>query len=220
VSCPHCRGAESLFDERVAERDLRRLRKRGPARTTRILLDALVSDGVGGSSVLDIGGGVGAIPGTLLKAGAKQAVAVDASAAYIRAAKSEAERQGLGELVTYHYGDFVELAPEIAPADVVTLDRVVCCYNDMEALVGTSAERAERLYGLVYPRDTWWNRLGVSLVNIALRVFRSPFRVFIHSPRDVERVIAEKGLERRFHRRTVIWQVVVYERRQGLTKAA
>ena len=45
------------------------------------------------------------------------------------------------------------MSDEIEAADVVTLDRVICCYPDMEALVGRSAERALRLYGLVHPRD-------------------------------------------------------------------
>lgn len=197
----------------MARRDLQQYRNKGPSRTTRILLDALIREGIEGGSLLDIGGGVGAISNALLQAGAAEAVAVDASSAYLEAAKEEAARQGRSERIAFQQGDFVELAPRIAPAEVVTLDRVLCCYDDMEALVGASAERAEDLYGLVYPRDTWWNRLGVALVNIALRLWRGSFRVFVHSPQEVERVVISKGLERSFYRRTMVWQVVVYRRR-------
>jgi hypothetical protein len=56
--------------------------------------------------------------------------------------------------MSFQYGDFVALAPALSAADVVTLDRVICCYDDMPALVGRSAALAERLYGVVYPRDT------------------------------------------------------------------
>jgi SAM-dependent methyltransferase len=213
VGCCQCRGAEAVFDQRMAKRDLWKYRKSGPGRTTRILIEALVAEGVKDATLLDIGGGVGAIPNALLDAGVREVTAVDASGAYLRAAREEARRQGHREQIAYHHGDFVELAPEIPAADLVTLDRAVCCYHDMEALVGASAERAERLYGLVYPRDTWWNRLGISLINFALRLWGSSFRVFVHAPPAVDRVIAGKGLERRFYRETLVWQVVVYARR-------
>ena len=213
MSCCQSQAADAVFDERMAMRDLQQYRKKGPARTTRILLDALIAEGVEGAKLLDIGGGVGGIPNTLLDAGATDAVAVDASSAYLEAARKEAVRRGHDERISYRHGDFVELAPRIEPADVVTLDRVICCYDDMEALVGASAERAEGLYGVVYPRDTWWNRLGIGLINVALRLWRGSFRVFVHSPDAVERVIIGKGLERRFSRQTMVWQVVVYHRR-------
>jgi hypothetical protein len=212
MSCWRCQDVETLFGKRMAERDLRRFRKSGPARTTRILLDALIAEGVEDATLLDIGGGVGAIPNTLLAAGARSAVAVEASTAYLRVARREAERRGHRERTTYHHGDFLELKPEISPADVVTLDRAICCYDDMKGLVGASAERAERLYGVVYPRDVWWNRLGVSLLNLVLRLWGSTFRVFVHPSEAAERVIVAKGFEKRFHRETPVWQIVIYAR--------
>ena len=162
MSCCQCQGIQSLFGERIARHDLKRYRRKGPLETTRILLEALVEAGVEGATLLDIGGGVGAISNGLLIAGAARATVVDASPAYLRTAQAEAERQSHRDRITYRSGDFVALAREIAPADVVTLDRVICCYDDMEALVSASAEKAGRLYGVVYPRDAWWNRLGVS----------------------------------------------------------
>ena len=212
MSCCQCQGIQTMFGEAVAAKDLKRYRRKGPLKTTRILLGALRAEGVRGATLLDIGGGVGAISNALLDAGATRATVVDASPAYLQAAKTEAERQGHRDRITYRYGDFVEVAPEVPSADVVTLDRVICCYDEMEALVSTSAERAERLYGVVYPRDTWWDRLGVSLVNFACRARRNPFRVFVHSPAAVERVIRDKGLTRRFYRTTAIWQVAVFAR--------
>lgn len=212
MSCCQCRGIQTLFGERIARKDLKRYRKKGPPHTTQVLLDALKADGVQGATLLDIGGGVGAIPNELLRAGIARATAVDASSAYVEAAQSEARRQGHAGRVEYHFGDFVNLAPRITAADVVTLDRVICCYDDMEALVSVSAERARRLYAVVYPRDTWWNRLGASLVNLACGVQRNAFRVYIHPPEAVERVIHGKGLARRFYRTTPLWQVAVYGR--------
>jgi hypothetical protein len=168
--------------------------------------------GVDGMTLLDIGGGIGAIQHKLLEAGAKAATNVEASTAYIEAAKEEAERQGQADRVTYHCGDFVDLAPGIAPADIVTLDRVICCYHDMQDLVGQSSARAQRFYGLVYPRDTWWMRVGITLLNLVLWVRRSPFRTFLHTTQAVEAVVRGNGLEQRFYEKTLVWQVVVYAR--------
>lgn len=212
MSCCQCQGLRTVFDERIARRELERYRRKGPSKTTRILLEAVRAEGVAGGSLLDIGGGVGAISNELLEAGVTRADVVDASGAYLQAARNEAERRGNQERISFHFGDFVEVAPEIGPADVVTLDRVICCYDDMDALVSASAERARRLYALVYPRESWWNRFGVEVVNLSCRVRRNPFRAFVHSSEAVERVIRGKGLERRFHRTTVFWQVAVYGR--------
>lgn len=212
MSCCQCRGIETLFGERTARRDLQRYRRKGPLTTTRILLDALKREGVRSATLLDIGGGVGAISNELLRAGAARATVVDASPAYLEAAEEESQRQGHHARIEYHRGDFVEVAPRLEPSDIVTLDRVICCYDEMEALVSASARRARRLYGLVYPRDTWWNRLGISLANFACRVRGTSFRVFVHPPDAVDRIIREAGLTRCFYRTTSIWQVVVYAR--------
>ncbi|MGE5101239.1 MAG: methyltransferase domain-containing protein, partial [Deltaproteobacteria bacterium] len=76
--------------------------------------------GVDGASLLDIGGGVGAIHHTLLDAGATNARHVDVSPDYINAAREEAGRRGHADRVLFLRGDFVQLAPEVADADVVT----------------------------------------------------------------------------------------------------
>ncbi|MFQ5859762.1 MAG: hypothetical protein ACE5LU_29555, partial [Anaerolineae bacterium] len=148
----------------------------------------------------------------LLRAGASTAINIDASPAYLEAAEEEAERQGFADRVTSHAGDFVDLAPEIPPADVVTLDRVICCYHDMEALVGLSSARARRLYGLIYPRDTWWVKMAGPIANFYFWLRRNPFRIFFHPTEAVEAVLRSNGLERRFCRKTFVWQVVVYGR--------
>ena len=139
MDCCQCRGIESQFDQNEAKRKLREYRRHGPARTTRILLDALMAEHIQGLTLLDIGGGIGAIQHALLKAGVSRAVDIDASSAYLSAAKSEAARQGYADRISYQHGNFVDLADSISPADIVTLDRAICCYHDMPALVGRSS---------------------------------------------------------------------------------
>ncbi len=43
MSCSHCQGAEKIFDAGTARGDLEDYRRHGPAKTTRILLDAIRS---------------------------------------------------------------------------------------------------------------------------------------------------------------------------------
>ncbi len=212
MSCPHCSGLERLFDQKTAARDLKSYRKKGPDKSTRLLIEALKAEDVTGATLLDIGGGIGAIQHELLQAGIRQAIDVDASPAYIEAARTEAERQGHAERVIYHRGNFVELADEIEAVNIVTLDRAICCYPDMPVLVGASAKLAQNLYGLVYPRDTWWLKLAARLLNGVMWLQRNPFRFFVHPSEAVNQVISHHGLELRFYRRTFFWQIVVYGR--------
>jgi predicted TPR repeat methyltransferase len=212
MSCCHCQGAETLFDAKVATRELRQYRRRGPRKTTRLLLDALKAAGVAGRTLLDIGGGVGVIQHELLRGGVTEASGVEASTAYLAAAREEAARQGHADRLRLEHGNFVALAPTLPPADIVTLDRVICCYPDMPALVGLSVALAREAYGLVYPRDTWWVKLGLALGNLALWVRRTPFRTYAHPTAAVDALVRGQGFAPRFARKTLVWQVVVYGR--------
>jgi magnesium-protoporphyrin O-methyltransferase len=212
MTCSNCQAVEDTFDVGTAEGDLRDYRRHGPGKTARLLIEALKACGIEGSTLLDIGGGVGVIQHELLKSGASSATHVDASSAYLQVARREAERQGHADRVNQHHGDFVALAPQIPPADIVTLEKVICCYPDVDALVGLSAARAGRLYGVVFPRDTWWWKIGGRIMNFGLRLQRSSFRIFVHPTERVEAIVRANGLERRYYLKTLIWQIVVYAR--------
>ncbi len=211
MNCCQCQGIETLFDRKFVAKELARYRRKGPDKTTRMLLDSLKA-GVDGMTLLDIGGGVGVISNELFKAGISSATNVEASTAYLEAAKDEAARQGHTERVSYRHGNFVDLAADIPPADIVTLDRVICCFPDMQGLVGLSVARARKLYGVVYPRDAWWVKIGLAVENLVYRLQKSSFRVFAHSTDAVEALLRSNGWKRLSCRKTIIWQVVVYSR--------
>jgi magnesium-protoporphyrin O-methyltransferase len=210
-SC-QCQGIEREFSEQYAVRELTSYRRKGASRTTRLLTEALKAENLEGGTLLDIGGGVGAIPHILLAAGMRSATCVEASSAYAAAAGREAGRRGLAERVEQLQGDFVELAPRVGQHDVVTLDRVICCYDDLDSLVGLSGSKARRLYGLVFPRETWWIRLGIRLLNATMRLRSRSYRSYLHSAERLESLLTGMGFSRRFADRTALWQVVVYAR--------
>ena len=211
TSC-QCEGIERCFNSRLATQELASYRKKGASKSTRRLIAALEAEGVAGMTLLDIGGGVGAIPHALLRDGVTTATAVDASTAYLDVAGDEARRRGLSDRIQFQYGNFVDLAPDVPPSDIVTLDRVLCCFDDMPSLVHASAARASRLYGLVYPRAYWWLRAINGVYRQFARLLRYPMRFFLHSPAAVDVIVRGHGFERRFYETVGWWQVIVYAR--------
>jgi magnesium-protoporphyrin O-methyltransferase len=202
----------AIFDDRESRRARDKYRRDGPDRTTRMLLDLIKGRGVAGSTILDVGGGIGIIDQELLLAGAGHATLVDGSPSALAVARIEARRANLLDRLEMAEGDFVRLAPSIDVADIVTLDRVVCCYADAVRLVGLSAARARRLYGLVLPRDAWWIRLASRLINATFRLRRSAYRSFAHPNELVDRLAAAHGLQPVAETGTRFWRVVLYAR--------
>jgi hypothetical protein len=117
----------SFYDEKRAVSELRKYRERGPIPSTRALIDALKTEGVEGATLLDIGGGIGAIQHELLAAGAAHATSVDASASYLDAARAESERRGLDGRVTYLHGDSRRSHPLRGGARLGRMGRIPDC---------------------------------------------------------------------------------------------
>jgi magnesium-protoporphyrin O-methyltransferase len=206
---------DEQFDARRADDRLREYRRNGPNGWTSRLVSGLAAGGVDGLTVLDIGAGVGAVHHALLEAGAASAVDVDASGPYLDASRTEAERRGLAERVTYVKGDAVARAVDLAEADLVALDRVVCCYPHMEALVRVAADRTRRRLGMVLPRDDAWIRAGVDVSNRWSALRGNPFRVHVHRTADVLAVAVAGGLVPVASHLGRFWQTMILERAPG-----
>ena len=67
-------------------------------------------------------------------------------------------------------------------------------YPDWERLAGLAAARAQRLLGLVYPRDTAMTKLVVFGMNLMLRLTRKPVRAYVRPQDTIERIARENGL--------------------------
>jgi 2-polyprenyl-3-methyl-5-hydroxy-6-metoxy-1,4-benzoquinol methylase len=229
-----CSSLDDYFDEESAQADLRRYRRGRLDAPTRRLLRAVRPGSSPGqapgsnpvpaaTSVLDIGGGVGLITHELLRGSEATATYVDGSSAHVRAAREEAERQGHAGRVRFLHGDFLDLADDIEPADVVVMHRVVCCYPDAEALLAAAAGRARRVLALSYPHDAWPARTKVAIDNW-IRGRRSiPFRAYVHPQSLIESTLFNErpgsspgpALERWVRDGTLLWRVDVYGRPAG-----
>jgi hypothetical protein len=198
-----------LFSRKYARRDARRFRQHGVRGTSRELIE-LAGD-VRGATVLDIGGGIGAIELELLAAGAERATNVELSGGYEDAAAELIVERRVEGRVERRVGDFV--TAEIEPHDVVVMHRVVCCYPDVDALVGTAAEHAKRALLLTYPQDRRLVRLGLRAVNIWLRLSGCGFRTYVHPVERIDAAAETHGL--RLERRESsgrIWESARYRR--------
>jgi magnesium-protoporphyrin O-methyltransferase len=182
-------------------------------KTTRQLIQAIQAQGAEGTLLLDISGGLGDIQHELIRSGVRRATNDEASTAYMQACRAEAERQGHADQIEHIPGNFVDVSEQIPPADIVTLDRVVCCYHDMERLVRLSARKAKCLYGLVYPRDKWWVKAYVWLYhNSRHRLRRNPMRNYVHPTKAVEAVLEQNGLQCTYLNEMGRWQVALFAR--------
>ena len=155
---------------------------------------------------------MGAIHHALLDAGAISAIHVDASAEYIKVSRAEVANRHHDDRVRFIHADFVHAASELPRADIVTLDRVICCYPDMPKLAGAAADRARGLLVMSFPNRRWWTRLGLSIANFGFRVIRLQFRVFLHPPALVLATVEQRGFKTRLNQPGLLWQVVALER--------
>lgn len=207
-----CEITDRTFGEQDARRDLRNYRRHGPPAHTRRLLDAVRSLGLSGATLLDVGGGVGVIHHELLDDVAARAIQVETSSAYLKAARQEADALGHADRVTFLHADFTDAAPQLAPADIVTLDRVVCCYPDFRALLGAAASRARKAVALVYPREKWYVRLAIQTIDFVQSLRKDPFRVFLHPVSEMGSVLKSAGFNRIFMEQLGFWEIALYSR--------
>jgi magnesium-protoporphyrin O-methyltransferase len=162
--------------------------------------------------VLEIGGGVGALQIELLRSGAESAVNVELSPEWESEARVLLREAGLEGRVERRIGDAVDKGATIEPADVVVMERVVCCYPDPEALVGFAADRARRVLLMSFPRDRPLAHLVVRVGNLVCRARRIDFRSYVHPERRIEAAAESHGLRLAFDRPGRWWRVVAFER--------
>lgn len=212
MPCNCCEITDNAFSEAEAKAELRNYRKRGPTNQTRLILEAIRSLGLKNANLLDIGGGIGIIHHELLEDVAREATHVDASSAYLKEAKAEAARRGHRERVDFIHADFTDVAADLPKADIVTLDRVVCCYPDFRRLLKAAAEHSRRVVALTYPRETWYTQLFFKITDFFQRLRRDPFRVFLHPVAEMDSLLQGEGFERISLRRLFVWEMAMYKR--------
>ncbi|HKB18737.1 MAG TPA: methyltransferase domain-containing protein [Candidatus Dormibacteraeota bacterium] len=210
--CCSPKGYRWVFSERAARAEARRYRRKGLDATSRRIVSLLKAQGVEGRTVLEVGGGIGAIQIELLKAGATSATSVELTPTYEDVAGELLEESGLAGRVERKVMDFAAAAGEVGSADIVILNRVICCYHDMPTLAGAAADHARQVLVMSYPKRTWWTVIGLGLANLVLRATRREFHIFLHPPPQIIAVSQQRGLQPLLNQNGVLWIVSTLRR--------
>lgn len=201
-----------MFGARFARRSLRRYETKGLDRIEQRMMTAARDRGIEGARVLEIGGGIGKLQAELLLAGAGRGEVVELVGAFAPYALELSRGKGLSDRTTFRVADVLEHPQEVAPADVVLLNRVVCCSPDGIELVGVAGRLARRTLALSFPRDVLPIRLGVGIQNAVFRILGKAFRVFVYSPSAIVAAADGAGLQVVESGRAGVWEYIVFAR--------
>lgn len=183
MSGPCCSspGNEEVFTARAARRGALLQRWFGHSPADRRLLGAIPDDAVRGARVLEIGGGLGQVQLALLDRGAVHATNLDLTANWEEPARRLAADAGHTDRVTRFVGD-AAAPPELEPADLVVLHRVVCCTREWRAMLDTALSVGPTTVAITLPRDTRVGRAVAAVGNTLKRWSGSDFRFHLHDP--------------------------------------
>lgn len=164
--------------------------------------------------MLEIGGGLGEIQVALIESGlVSTATNVELATNWEEAAEALLQSRGLSNRVTRLCGDFVDVVDTVPRADVVILNRVVCCYLDWRALLSGAGSRTERYLVITFPRS--WFRGVVRIENLLHRMRGRSFRGFVHPPKAMIGMLVSSGFHLVADQRTPVWRMVILSANPG-----
>jgi magnesium-protoporphyrin O-methyltransferase len=207
AGCCDGRGCDRFFDAGFARRTAKGYRKRGLSRTAGRIVDLVARHGVRGATVLEIGGGVGEIQIELLRRGAASSTNLELSPGYEDEARRLLAESGLTGRVHRRLLDIAADPDAVEPADVVVLNRVVCCYPDYRRLLSAAADHARGLLVFSHPPRNAVSRTVLGAENLRHRMAGREFRVFAHPPEAMLAVLAERGMRPTTPTLGRLWQV-------------
>jgi magnesium-protoporphyrin O-methyltransferase len=206
------------FDDWVDDWTTKATKRPTAAKVTASLLDAITEAGVTERTVLDVGCGIGDLAIEVVARGAASGTGYDLSPKAIDQARMLAASRGVGERMRFEVGDGAQL--DLPAADIVVINRVVCCYPDTENLLDHTLGAARSVFAVTAPVSRgpigWWNRLWSALENVGYRLRPTKydgFRVFIHDLDRIDERIRAAGFRRTRHEhRRIVWDLAVYTR--------
>lgn len=201
-----------MFSPRLARRSLNRYRRKGLDELERMMVTSAAEAGLGGARVLEIGGGIGALQSELLEAGAVNGEVVELSPAYAPYAEELAHERGLDQRSSFRVADVLADPADVGPAEIVLLNRVVCCSPDGVELAGAAAKLTRNTLVLSFPRNRVLVRAGLRLVNAWSWLLRRSFRVFLHPARALVAAAEAEGLQLTESGRVQFWEFVALRR--------
>ena len=213
--CPNpiCTQSTGSFFSKRSRRYARSFKNGKLESIQKFLVEELKKEPLQGKRLLDIGCGVGKLHLTLLKDGAQSATAIDMSEEMLRHARDFARKFGVEQKVTYLQGDFMTVAAALQTAEITLLDKVICCYEDLEGLIAASVAATSQRYALIFPADNFLTRAIFETEIFIAKIFRFGFRPYWHDWRRVEHLLSNEGFILENSRSQLLWQAAVYRKK-------
>lgn len=211
---------QNEFDNSNAKKELENYRRNDLKKSSRALLEVVKKLPLQGKALLDIGGGIGVIPLELFREGIHQTTHIEISEASRQAFLLEAKRQAIIDKVESKCGDFLDIHHHVNTADLVTLDKVICCYENYQDLVKESVAKARLWYVYSIPRDVWWVRLVHRAEQWVRKWQGKYFRSYIHPSAKIEKLVQAAGFQKVQQRHQREWLIVVFEKKSAVRQNA
>ena len=205
----HCCGANQFFDTKTAKKQYKNYLKKGPSKVTRKLIAQLGNMNTGGS-LLDVGGGIGAIQWWFLDRGGKQSFGVDASSGYTALAQEHATKNQLEESAHFIVGDFTTKADLLPQVGHLTLDKVICCYPDYQAILNLACTKSNKTVTLSYPMDGIIADFFRGFMVLGMKLRGNPFKPYIHRVASVRELMIKNGFELKAKELSFPWHIETY----------
>lgn len=210
-------GSTGTFFSRWSTTYYKRFRKKGLAKEQKYLIEGITRTPLTSKTILDVGSGVGSIHLNLLQHGAAAAVGVDMAEGMIHRARQLSGELGLEDRTRYIVGDFVAMNGDIPLSDITILDKVVCCYEDVDILIEKSTLKTREIYALTFPRDSFVVRTVFKTLIFVRELLRFSFRPYWHDWKRICEKITASGFENIYHNKTLLWTVHIYRRHDRRT---
>jgi 2-polyprenyl-3-methyl-5-hydroxy-6-metoxy-1,4-benzoquinol methylase len=201
-----------MFSARGAQAQARAYRRNGLDTTSRRIVGLLTEQGVDGMTLLEVGGGIGALQIELLKAGLARAVSIELTPTYEDTAAELLREAGFEDRVERKVMDFVDAGAGVGSADIVVMNRVICCYPDLPRLAGAAADHARGVLVMSFPKERWWTRIMVWMANVGMAITRREFRLFLHPTAEIIAAGDLHGLMLSANRPGLFWQIAAMRR--------
>ena len=186
--------------------------KRGPAKVTAKIIGQFSKHQIEGKSLIDVGGGIGALQWWFLDMNGKETISIEASSGYLRLAEKHANEKGWADQTSFLFGDFMQLHTEVDLVDYITLDKMVCCYPNYKEIIEVACAKTKSCVLISYPIDGPISKIFAWLEGLMTNLKGQNFKPFIHPVAKVREAFKLNGYDRIDHNLLFPWHVETYRR--------
>jgi len=97
--------------------------------------------------------------------------------------------------------------------DITILDKVVCCFENLDDLLRQSLSKTRNVYALSFPKPNFFVRTLFHIPIAVGKLLDWSFHPCWHDWNAMKQTIEQHGFKQMFHGGKLMWDVYVFERR-------